>query len=116
MLLRLFALTALLFSAHALAAPARPVPPKVGIASPNGDIAVEITTDYDGRPSYAVSRKGKPVIAPSRLGFLFLGAPKFERNFVIAGHKTATFDGTWEQPWGERPQHPQPLQRTAGDV
>jgi alpha-glucosidase len=102
MLLRLFALTALLFSAHALAAPARPVPPKLGVASPNGDIAVQITTDYDGRPSYAVSRKGKPVIAPSRLGFLFLDAPKFERNFVIAGHKTGTFDQTWEQPWGER--------------
>ncbi|MET0807369.1 MAG: glycoside hydrolase family 97 N-terminal domain-containing protein, partial [Pseudoxanthomonas sp.] len=102
MLLRLFALTALCISSQVLAAPAAPVPPRVGIASPDGSLAVEVTTDNDGRPSYAVSRGGKPVIAPSRLGFIFLDVPKFERNFVIARHSDSSFDQTWEQPWGER--------------
>lgn len=99
---RSLALIALLFSSHALAAPTPPVPPTVGIASPDGNLSVEVTTDNDGRPSYAVLREGMPVIAPSRLGFLFLDVPKFERNFVIAGHQTRSFDETWEQPWGER--------------
>jgi len=99
---RLFALIALFFSSHAFAAPAPPVPPRVGISSPDGNLSVEVTTDNDGRPSYAVLRDGRPVIAASRLGFMFIDAPKFERNFVISGHQTRGFDETWEQPWGER--------------
>ena len=102
MSLRPLALIALLFSSHAFAAPTPPVPPMVGIASPDGNLSVEVTTDNDGRPSYAVLRDGRPVITASRLGFLFVDAPKFERNFVIAGHQTRSFDETWEQPWGER--------------
>ncbi|MEO6104443.1 MAG: glycoside hydrolase family 97 protein, partial [Pseudoxanthomonas sp.] len=99
---RPLALIALLFTNYAFAVPTPPVPPRVGIASPDGNLSVEVTTDNDGRPGYTVLREGKPVISPSRLGFLFVDAPKFERNFVIAGHRTRTFDETWEQPWGER--------------
>jgi alpha-glucosidase len=96
MLLRLLALTVLSASTSALAAPS------VQVTSPDGSLSVAVTTDNDGRPSYSVSRNGKPVIAPSRLGFIFVDAPKFERNFVIAGHETSSFDETWELPWGER--------------
>src|SRR5688572_24640032 len=107
MFLRLLAMTTLLTaSALANAQVTTPPPaaalPKVGVASPDGNLSVEVTTDKDGRPSYAVLREGKAVITPSRLGFLFIDVPKFERNFVIAGHKTRSFDETWEQPWGER--------------
>lgn len=72
------------------------------VASPDGTLVVELATDNDGRPSYAVSRKGQPVIAASRLGFLLLDAPKFERNIEIVQPRTRSFDETWEQPWGER--------------
>lgn len=96
MFLRLLALILLSASTSVLAAPS------VQVASPDGSLSVAVTTDNDGRPSYAVSRKGKPVISPSRLGFIFLDAPKFERNFVIADHETRSFDETWELPWGER--------------
>ena len=72
------------------------------VASPDGSIVVELSTDNDGRPAYAVSRKGQPVITPSRLGFLLLDAPKFERNIEIVQPRTRAFDETWEQPWGER--------------
>jgi len=92
----LIPLFVLLSSAVAHAAPG----PRV--ASPDGTIVVELATDNDGRPAYAVSRKGQPVIASSRLGFLLLDAPKFERNIEIVQPRTRTFDETWEQPWGER--------------
>lgn len=92
----LIPLFVLLSSAAAHAAPG----PRV--ASPDGTIVVELATDNDGRPAYTVSRKGLPVIASSRLGFLLLDAPKFERNIEIVQPRTRTFDETWEQPWGER--------------
>lgn len=72
------------------------------VASPDGSIVVDLSTDNDGRPAYAVSRKGQAVITPSRLGFLLLDAPKFERNIEIVQPRTRSVDETWEQPWGER--------------
>jgi alpha-glucosidase len=74
----------------------------VTVESPGKVLSVEVTLDFDGRPQYAVTRHGKPVIAPSRLGFLLTDAPKLERGFEIAGTWTRSFDKTWEQPWGER--------------
>ncbi|WP_241241862.1 glycoside hydrolase family 97 protein [Sphingobium algorifonticola] len=71
-------------------------------ASPDGSITVSVDLDNDGRPSYAVMHKGKPLIAPSRLGFLLTDAPKLERNFTLASQATNAFDETWDQPWGER--------------
>ena len=102
MLIRLFALASVAIAASAHAQPQKPEPPKVGVSSPDGRLTVQITTDNDGRPSYAVLRAGKAVIAPSRLGFLFVDAPKFERNFEITAQSRRSFDQTWEQPWGER--------------
>ena len=96
MLLRLLALTVLSLPMAAQAAS------NPRISSPDGTLSVEISVDNDGRPAYAVKRNGKPVIQPSRLGFIFIDAPKFERNFVIGEHKTRSVDDTWEQPWGER--------------
>lgn len=70
-------------------------------ASPDGSIRVTLTTDGDGRPYYSVTRNGKPLIDPSRLGFLLTDAPKLERGFAIASQQTSSADSTWEQPWGE---------------
>ncbi len=96
MLFRLALAAFLLVAAPVLAGPL------VAITSPDKVLSVEVSTDGDGRPSYAVSRLGKPVIAPSRLGFILVDAPKLERNLVLAGQATKSFDETWEQPWGER--------------
>jgi alpha-glucosidase len=97
MLLRLFLLTTLLWLAGA---PAR-AEVVARISSPSEILAVEIDINGEGRASYAVSRNGAAVIAPSRLGFLFVDAPKFERNLRLARQSTRRFDETWEQPWGE---------------
>ena len=77
------------------AAPAR-------VASPDGRLVVEVSTDGEGRPSWRAERDGKPLVAPSRLGMLFVDAPKFERRLAIAGQRAGSADATWELPWGER--------------
>jgi alpha-glucosidase len=69
--------------------------------SPSGKIKVELTLTPEGRVGYSVSRAGRPVIAESRLGFLFTDAPQMLRNFQFAGKSTRRFDQTWEEPWGE---------------
>ena len=57
-------------------------------SSPDKSIAVSVSIDNDGRASYAVTRKGKPVIANSALGFLFTDAPKLDRYFALVDAKT----------------------------
>lgn len=103
---RLFTLIALLLSiavpAVVSAAPTPAAPPVFSVASPDGRIKASITTDNEGRPSYRIDRAGAAVISPSRLGFILLDAPKFERNLVVSNPRTRSFDERWEQPWGER--------------
>ena len=79
-----------------------PQPGSANAASPEGVIAVEVVADKDGFVSYSVSRLGKPVIAPSRMGFLLTDARKLERAFGILSQTVTAHDETWEQPWGER--------------
>ncbi|MGE5564031.1 MAG: glycoside hydrolase family 97 protein [Bacillota bacterium] len=69
--------------------------------SPSHVIHVDVTLNAEGRVGYMVSREGKPVIAESRLGFLFTDAPEMLRNFKFAGQSARSFDETWEEPWGE---------------
>lgn len=94
----LIVLALVAFCSPALAQTAAPI----SVSSPDGTISVSVTTDGDGRPSYAVTRLGAPVIAPSRLGFILTDAPKLERNLVPTAEAATEHDDTWEQPWGER--------------
>ncbi|HEU5468041.1 MAG TPA: glycoside hydrolase family 97 catalytic domain-containing protein, partial [Steroidobacteraceae bacterium] len=71
-------------------------------ASPDGALVVEVTLDAEGRPGYALSRRGRPVIAESRLGILLANTHKLERGFKLEGTERRIADSTWEQPWGER--------------
>ena len=92
----------LLFVSTLLVAPSALAAPVAEVSSPGKVLSVAVELDGDGRPSYSVKRLGQTVIAPSRLGFMLLNAPKLERNFVLAGQSTRDVDKTWEQPWGER--------------
>jgi alpha-glucosidase len=83
-------------------ATAKTPPPPVTLASPGGVLHVTVGVDEQGRPEYTVSRQGRAVIAPSRLGFLLVDRPKLERNFEVVAPRTRSVDETWEQPWGER--------------
>ena len=93
----LTAAAALSFAVPAAAQTAAPV----AASSPDGSISVALTIDGDGRAAYRVSRKGRPVLLPSKLGFLFTDAPKLDRHLVVTGQETSDFDQTWQQPWGE---------------
>lgn len=83
-------------------APAQETRPTVTAASPDGSIVLTVTTDNDSRPIWSLSRKGKLLIAPSKLGFLLTDGVNMVRGFRIVGSETAKGDDTWEQPWGER--------------
>jgi alpha-glucosidase len=87
---------ALMFSHAALAAATATA------ASPDGSISVTVSTDNDGRTLYSVMRRGKLLIAPSRLGFLLTDSEAMVRGFAVMGSETGTGDETWQQPWGER--------------
>ena len=61
---------ALLVLAMAGPALAQEVSDAVAISSPDGSVEVRIGTDGgEGHPTWTMSRKGKLIIAPSRLGF-----------------------------------------------
>lgn len=82
-------------------APALAQQAPVTASSPDGTVSVSLTIDGDGRAAYAVTRKGKPIIAPSRLGFLFTDEAKIDRRLTVTGQEVRDFDETWTQPWGE---------------
>ena len=100
---RLFRLiAAVILGLSAVEAFAQPAPQIVASAdSPSHVIHVDVTLNAEGRVGYSVSRLGKPVIADSRLGFLFTDAYEMLRNFVVAGQSTRSLDESWEEPWGE---------------
>jgi alpha-glucosidase len=91
------------FAAAGFALAAQPAlaQPLAKASSPDGSVSVEVSIDGDGRASYSVSRKGKPILAPSKLGFLFTDAVKIDRRLSVTGQQTRDFDETWTQPWGE---------------
>ena len=95
MLARLIALLALMIAVPAAAESV------ASVVSPNTRLAVTLEIDGDGRPSYAVSRGGKVVIAPSRLGFILADQAKLDRHFKLTSQSKRSVDERWDQPWGE---------------
>jgi alpha-glucosidase len=98
--LNLLALAGIVLSTPTLAQEAPR--PEVTATSPDGSIVLTVSTDNDSRPTYTISRKGKLLIAPSKLGFILTDGLNMARGFTIESSATAKGDDTWEQPWGER--------------
>ncbi|MEP6733325.1 MAG: glycoside hydrolase family 97 protein [bacterium] len=73
-------------------------PPRV--ASPNNRTVVTVDVK-DGALRYSITRDGKPLLTPSRLGFAFRGASPLSDNLRVAAQSQTTVDETWTQPWGE---------------
>ncbi len=58
----------------------------------------------DGKPMYLVSRSGKIIIKPSKMGFQFKeGVPSLNKLELVSIDTTSK-DETWQQVWGEK-QH-----------
>lgn len=72
------------------------------IESPDRTLGVELDLNGEGRLAYRVARKGQPLIADSRLGFILRNGRQLLRGFALDRLSTRSFDETWEQPWGER--------------
>lgn len=81
---------------------AGPVLAATSVASPDGRTVVTVDLDGDGRALWSATRDGRPLVAPSRLGFILADAPKLDRHLAIAGEQRRSNDSQWEQPWGER--------------
>jgi hypothetical protein len=80
------------------------------VTSPNGNIEVKFYLDNDGRPTYEMAYKGRPVVLPSHLGLELArdkhASMKMQEHdlmdgFRIVDEKTTSFDETWRPVWGE---------------
>ena len=71
------------------------------LASPDGHVAVGFSIDDDGRLSYGVSYRGKPVLVESRLGLALRDAPALDSGFCVVNSVRATHDETWKPVHGE---------------
>ena len=72
------------------------------VRSPDGRIEATLDVDGEGKPVWSVTREGKPLIAPSALGFTLEDEDPLRRNFALVSETTDSADTRWEQPWGER--------------
>lgn len=75
--------------------------PVAQASSPGNVVSVALFVDRDGRVDYTVSRRGKPILGRSRLGFLLTDQRKIERNLGFVSAQNRDADSSWEQPWGE---------------
>ncbi|GGB15498.1 alpha-glucosidase [Puia dinghuensis] len=57
--------------------------------------------DGEGRPVYSVSYAGRPVVLPSRLGFVLSADSSFFTGFVLRGQERRVVDTVWRPVWGE---------------
>ncbi|MDF1504228.1 glycoside hydrolase family 97 protein [Roseisolibacter sp. H3M3-2] len=72
----------------------------LSLLSPDGRTTVRVGVDR-GVLRYAVSRDGRALVLPSRLGFAFRGAAPLDSGLRLVDTTRAAVDTTWTQPWGE---------------
>jgi alpha-glucosidase len=70
------------------------------VRSPDGKISV-IFEIINGQPFYSVSKDGKQILLPSKLGFHFKDMSPLEDHMEITHSESKSFNETWEQVWGE---------------
>ena len=73
------------------------------LRSPDGKLMVSFEL-IDGVPYYSLSREGKLVVLPSRMGFTLEWRDDLAHAFVLKETTYNSFDETWEPVWGEEAQ------------
>ncbi|WP_250207249.1 glycoside hydrolase family 97 protein [Alteromonas oceanisediminis] len=73
----------------------------VALTSPNKALSLTFSDD-EQLARYTLTRKGKPIVAPSKLGFTFEKARPMYRDFLLSEVSRDQHDSEWEQPWGEQ--------------
>jgi alpha-glucosidase len=74
---------------------------EIVVESPNKTIQL-VFTDAEQVAQYKVIHKGRELVKPSKLGFTFVEAPSFYRDFSVAEVSRDNVNTSWEQPWGEQ--------------
>ncbi|WP_188935896.1 glycoside hydrolase family 97 protein [Puia dinghuensis] len=64
-------------------------------------VGLTFVLDGEGRPVYSVSYAGRPVVLPSRLGFVLSADSSFFTGFVLRGQERRVVDTVWRPVWGE---------------
>ena len=72
------------------------------LASPDGNVVAVLRVTERGALRYAVSYRGKPILADSRLGLTLVDAPALDEGFRIAGLSRTSHDAIWKPVYGER--------------
>ena len=70
------------------------------LKSPNGQLEMKFAV-VSGVPEYTLTRSGAAVLLPSRLGYKLKDGQQLDRDFILSGSETSTFDETWQPVWGE---------------
>ncbi len=70
------------------------------VTSPNGNVTLGFEV-VDGRPTYDMTYKSRPIIKPSTLGLELIGSTDLMDNFEIINTTVSDFDETWQPIWGE---------------
>ncbi|GAA0858375.1 glycoside hydrolase family 97 protein [Aliiglaciecola litoralis] len=71
------------------------------VESPDKSIKL-VFTDHNDLAQYKVVYNGNDIIKPSKLGFIFVNAPSFYKDFKLSEVSRNAVDLTWQQPWGEQ--------------
>ncbi len=71
------------------------------LTSPDNNLQMRFELGNNGRATYQLSYKGKPVIRPSLLGFELADKPALIDGFTITSVTRDSVDSTWEPVWGE---------------
>ncbi len=71
------------------------------IQSPSGKIAVNFKLSSDGKPTYAVSYKSKPIVNSSTLGVALKEGKSLENDFSMVNQEQKSVDEPWNPVLGE---------------
>ncbi|WP_298302186.1 glycoside hydrolase family 97 protein [Flavobacterium sp.] len=72
------------------------------VSSPSKTISLSFKLSSDGKPTYSVSYKTKPIVKESSLGIVIKESKSLENNFKIDSIGQKSFNETWQPVLGEQ--------------
>lgn len=72
------------------------------VSSPSKTISLSFKLSSDGKPTYSVSYKSKPIVKESTLGIVIKESKSLEANFRIDSIGQKSFNETWQPVLGEQ--------------
>lgn len=79
-------------------------PSPLSVSSPDNEVVLSFDTDKEGHPHYSVTRHGKTILRPSKLGLSLKGCPDLTEGFSVAKSSRDSHSETWDVVWGEESQ------------